>query len=477
MENIHLSNENTNGNAKKNRVPHTYVIIFSFVILMALMTYIIPAGEYARFEDPVTGRTIVDATSYHEVEQNGVSIFSVLKSVTLGMQSAADVVFFVFIIGGAMQIIYATGAIDKGIGNLARKVRGREHLVIPIFALIFALGGATFGVSDEIVIFAPLGVALAQALGYDALTGLAMIALGAAAGFNAGFMNPFTIGVAQSFAELPIYSGIKFRIIVFLVLLPITILYIMRYAKKVKGNPQLSYVKDCLCEKEKIKIDFDNLPKINIQDTAVLLTVLIGIGYMIYGVLVCGWYIDEMAAIFLAIGIISGFIGKMGPSRIANEFVEGAKSIAFGALISGVARGILVVMQDGMIVDSVIHGLSLLVTQLPKSISVLGMYVFQIIVNFFIPSSTGQAATVMPIMIPLADVVGITRQTAVLSFQFGDGFSNSIIPTSGVLMSYLAAARIPYEKWVKFVWPIMLIWIGTGAVFLVIANGINYGPF
>lgn len=459
------------------KIPHTYVIIFSFVIFMAIMTYIIPAGEYARLEDPVTGRTIVDATSYSRVEQNGISLLSLFKSVTLGMQGAADIIFFVFIIGGAMQIITATGAIEKGIGSLARKVKGKEKFVIPVFAIIFALGGATFGVSDEIVIFAPLGVAMAQALGYDAITGLAMIALGAAAGFNAGFMNPFTIGIAQSIGELPIFSGIVYRIIIFAILVPITILYIMKYAKKVKENPQLSYVKDCECEKNKIKTDIDNIPKMSGRDIAVLLTVLFGIGIMVYGVFIYEWYIDEMAGIFFAIGIVAGFVGKFGPSKIAEEFVEGAKSIAFGALISGVARGILVVMQDGMIVDTVIHGLSTIIIGLPKSISVLGMYLFQIIINFFIPSSTGQAATVMPIMIPLADVVDVTRQTAVLAFQFGDGFSNSIIPTSGVLMAYLAAARIPYEKWVKFIWPIMLIWIGTGAVFLVIANVINYGPF
>ena len=202
-----------------------------------------------------------------------------------------------------------------------------------------------------------------------------------------------------------------------------------------------------------------------------------GIGVMVYGVFNLGWYIDEMSGVFIAVGILAGFVGGMGPSKIAQVFVDGAASLTFGALVTGFAKAIVIVMEDGLIMDTIIHALGGIVTALPTSLAVLGMYLIQIVINFFIPSSTGQAAVVMPIMIPLADIANITRQTAVLAFQFGDGFSNSIIPTSSVLMSYLAVSRIPYEKWVKFIWPLMLIWIGMGAVFLIIANLMQYGPF
>ena len=228
---------------------------------------------------------------------------------------------------------------------------------------------------------------------------------------------------------------------------------------------------------EREDVDIASLERMNGRDKLVMLVFVGGIALMVYGVFVWGWYIDEMAGIFVAVGIIAGLIGKLNLDKIAATFVDGAASLTFGALVTGFARAITIIMEDGQIMDTVIHALSQIVTALPAAVAVLGMYVVQIIVNFFIPSSTGQAATIMPIMTALADVSGITRQTAVLCFQFGDGFSNSIIPTSSVLMSYLAVSKIPYEKWVKFVWPLMLMWIVIGAVLLVIANAINYGPF
>lgn len=457
-------------------VPHTYVIITIFIIFMAIMTYIVPAGTYERVLDSVTGREVVDPDSFAYAEQQPVSILQILTSVTYGMQSVADVVFFIFIIGGAMEIIQATGAIKRGVTSLAKK-ESSGRFFIPIFAFVFALGGATFGVSDEILIFAPIGVAIAHALGYDALTGLAAIALGAAVGFNAGFLNPFSVGIAQSISELPLYSGMTFRLIIFAIMFVVTIWYIMRYAKKVKADPSLSIVKDCLCELEREDYDPMREATMTKRDKFVLITLLLGISFMVYGVFVWEWYIDEMAGIFVGLGVLCGIIGGLAPSHLASSFVDGAKEMTFGALLAGLAKAILVIMQDGLILDTIIHALVNALLAFPSVIAVIGMYIIQIILNFFLPASTGQAAAVMPIMIPIADIVGITRQTAVMAFQFGDGFSNSIIPTSSVLMSYLAVTRIPYEKWVKFIWPLMLIWIGLGAIFLIIAQMIEYGPF
>jgi len=251
----------------------------------------------------------------------------------------------------------------------------------------------------------------------------------------------------------------------------------MRYGEKVKKNPSLSVVSE-LEEEEKHKvIDLTNIPKLEGRHYLVLLTIVIGFAFIIYGVFELGWYITEIGSTFLAMGIIAGLLGKLGPSKIGKEFVDGAKSIVFGALVVGVARGILVVMQDGKIIDSIINGLASTIQVLPNAISVVGMYIVQVVINFFIPSGSGQAAATMPIMTPLADIIGVTRQTAVMAYQFGDGFTNSIIPTSAALMGVLSVAKISYEKWVKFLWPLMLIWLGTGAIFLIIANIINYGPF
>ncbi|MCI9477075.1 Na+/H+ antiporter NhaC family protein [Anaerovoracaceae bacterium 41-7] len=463
-------------NDKKSRVPHTYVIICGFVILMAILTYVIPAGSYSTVFNEEIGKDVIDPNSFEYVEKSPVSLLSLLTSVTLGMQGVGDVIFFVFIIGGSMEIINATGAIEHGVGTLARnKFMGK--FFIPVFAFVFGLMGATFGASDELVVFAPIGVAVAHAFGYDALTGLSAVTLGAACGFNAGFLNPFSTGVAQSIAELPMYSGIELRIVVFVIMFAVTVWYIMRYAKKVKADPKASIVYGCRCETEKEDVDISQIAKMGKRDVAIMLLFVAGIIFMVYGVFNWEWYIDEMSGIFIAVGVIAGIIGGLNLNKIANTFVEGAASLTFGALVTGFAKAIVIVMEEGQIMDTIIHALSQAVIALPTGISVVGMFIVQIIVNFFIPSSTGQAATIMPIMIPLSDIVQVTRQTAVLCFQFGDGFSNSIIPTSTVLMSYLAVTKVPYNKWFKFIWPLMLIWICIGAVILIAANLINYGPF
>jgi uncharacterized ion transporter superfamily protein YfcC len=462
---------------KRMKVPHTYVILFAVIIIMAMLTYVIPAGEFDRVEDPITGRSVVDPDSFHQVDSNPTTPFELFQTIPKGLKAAGSIVFFIFIVGGAFQIITATGAIEAGIGKVAVKLQGKEKLMIPMFLLLFSIAGGTIGMAEEAIVFVPIGIALARALGYDAITGTAMITLGAACGFTSGFMNPFTVGVAQGISELPLFSGIEFRLVILVVMLVITSWYLMKYGRKIKDDPSLSIVKELEERESHMKISLDDLPVMERQHVLVLLAVVAGFAAIIYGVFKNGWYFTEIGSAFLAVGVISGFLGKMGPSKIAEEFVVGARSLVFGALVVGVARGILVVMQDGRIVDSIINGMATAISTLPKSISVLGMYVVQIVINFFIPSGSGQAAATIPIMAPLADLIGVNRQIAVTAYQFGDGFTNSIIPTSAALMGVLSVAKISFEKWVKFLWPLMLIWLVTGAVFLIVANMINYGPF
>lgn len=462
---------------KKFKIPHTYVILFTVILIMSVLTYIIPAGEFDTVEDAETGRTLVDPDSFHNVDQNPTGVFDLFKSVPNGMKAAATIIFFIFVVGGSFQIITGTGAIEAVIGKTALSMKGKEKLMIPVFILVFAAAGGTIGLSEEAIVFVPIGIALARALGFDAITGTAMITLGAACGFSSGFMNPFTVGVAQGIAQLPLFSGITMRLIILAVMVTITTIYILRYAEKVKNDPEKSIVRELELEEQADIIDLNNIPKLETHHYLVLLVLLAGFATIVFGVFKYGWYITEISATFLAMGLIGGLMGKLGPSRIAEEFVIGARSIVFGALVVGVARAILVVMEDGLIIHSIINGLASAIQTLPKAISVLGMYVVQIVINFFIPSGSGQAATTMPIMAPLSDLIGVTRQTAVMAFQFGDGFTNSIIPTSASLMGVLSIAKIPYEKWVKFLWPLMLIWGLMGAIFLIIANAISYGPF
>lgn len=462
---------------KRFKIPHTYVMLFSVMLIMAILTYIIPAGEFDRYHDEATDRTLVDSESFHQVERNPTKPFDLVKAVPKGMEESAQIIFFIFIVGGSFQIITATGTIESGIGNLAKKLDGKEKIMIPVFVLIFSIGGFTFGMSEEVIVFVPIGIALARALGFDAITGTAMISLGAASGFSAAVMNPFTIGVAQGIAELPLFSGAALRIVVLIVMLMITSIYIIRYGEKVKKDPSASVVRDLEIEEKGKNIDINNLTTMTLKHKLILLIVSLGFITLGIGVFKFDWYIVEIGSTFLAMGILSGLVGGLGPSKVAEEFVEGAKGIVFGALVVGVARGILVVMTEGMIMDTLVYSLSNLIKILPRSIAVFGMYIVQIIINFFIPSGSGQAAVTMPIMTPLADLLGITRQTAVLAFQFGDAFTNSIIPTSGSLMACLSIGNIPYEKWFKFIWPLMVIWLGVGGVFLVIANAISYGPF
>ncbi len=459
------------------KVPHTYVILFLVILTMAILTYIIPAGEYVRVEDPNTGRTVVDPASFHPIDQNPTGFFDLWQSIPKGMTAAAGIIFFIFLVGGSFEIISGTGAIEAGISRIAVKVQGKDKIIIPIFVVIFSIFGGTIGMAEEAIVFVPIGIALARALGYDAIVGTAMVTLGAACGFTSGFMNPFTVGVAQGIAEIPLFSGMWFRLIILAVMIVVTSAYILRYAAKVKADPSKSYVRELEEEEKHSVIDLANLPEFKTTHMLVLTVLTVGLGIIVYGVFEHGWYITEIASAFLAIGVIGGLVGKMGPSEISKQFVKGARGIVFGALVVGIARGILIVMQDGGIMDSIINGLAIAIQNLPKAISVLGMYATQVIINFFIPSGSGQAAATMPIMIPLSDVLEINRQVAVTAYQFGDGFTNSIIPTSAALMGVLSVAKIDYEKWVKWLWPLMSIWLGIGAVFLIIANAINYGPF
>lgn len=460
---------------KRNfKIPHVYVLLSIMILIAFVATFVIPSGEFDRIKDESTGRTLVVSNSYHHVEKKYLGPLDLPMSVVGGLQKASKVIFFVLLIGGAFKVITDTHVFRALTSKIAKKFGNNTQLLIPIFILFFSVLGFTMGASQEVIIFVPIGIAVARALGYDAITGMAMMQLGAMCGFTAGLFNPFNVGVAQSIAQLPLYSGLWLRVVILFVYLTITILFIMAYARKVKVNPASSLCYDLECEEQSNDYSENLSYSLTKRHISILCLLFLGLALLIYGIKVHDWFINEMSAIFLVIGILSGIIGKMHLAEIADSFVKGAESLMFGALIIGLATAIVVVLSKGGVLDTIINSIFGMVSLLPRPLQGVGIYFSQIFINFFIISGTGQAAVVMPILSPLGDLLGISRQTMVLAFQLGDGFTNSFFPTSATLMAVLSVAKIKYDKWFEFVLPLMLILVGISAVFVILADLINY---
>lgn len=459
---------------KIQKVPHTYVLIAILIVLAAIGTYLIPAGEFNRVTDEQTGRTLVIPGTFHRVDQTPVSFFDTFLALPQGLDAARDIVFFILLIGSVFHIINATGTINRIINRAIIKLNGREHLLIPATMLVISICSATFGAAEETLIFIPIAVAIAKGVGYDAVVGAAMVYLGAYTGYTAGPMNPFNTGIAQGIAELPLFSGIEFRFACMFLFYVLVWWWVMRYAKKVKNDPTKSVVYGF--DTGNLDITFDNSP-LTSRDKAILWVIVVGFAYLVYGVLAKGYYLYEIITIFLIMGLICGIIGKLSAEEIADNFVLGAKEMCFTAVCIGLARAIVVVLDEGHIMDSVINALAFIVGWLPASISAVGMLIVQTILNFIFASGSGQAATTMPILAPLGDILGVTRQVTVLAFQFGDGITNSISPIQPSLIAAIGLASVPYEKWFKFVWPLMLMWTLLAAGLLIVATVMKLGPF
>ena len=457
---------------KKWKTPHTFVILVAIIIIAAIATYLIPAGEFTRFKDAATGKTLVEAGSYHRIASNPLNPLLIPSAIYTGIVKSAATITFMLIIGGAFEVITSTGALTALCKKLSKTFSKHKYAVIPVFLTLFSIFGFTMGMSSEVMIFVPIGITLALFLGLDKVTGTAMIALGAAVGFTAGILNPFNVGVAQDIAELQLFSGMAYRIVILVILLAATSAYIIIYAKKVAANPEKSVIYGI---QEDTEYTFEDVSdSISKSQIAVLVIMAAGFGILIYGLSKKGWYFEEMSGLFIFMGIACGLVSGYGPSRIAKEFGNGAKGIVVGCLIIGIARTVEVILSDAKILDTIVYGIVNIVNVMPGSIKAVGMFICQSLINCVIVSGTGQAAVTMPLMVPVSDLVGISRQTAVLAFQLGDGFSNSVLPMSSSLMGYLAVSKIPYSKWLKFMMPLFLIWTALGCLFMLGALIIGY---
>lgn len=458
---------------RKFKMPHPYALIIILLLICTVLTYVVPAGVYDRYVND-EGTTVVDPDSFHYVDKTPVGPFEMIQSVPTGMNEVAWIIILVFIIGGAFGIINKTGAIEAGLSASIEKVKGKDSILIIFLMTIFSLGGATFGLAESTLIFIPICVMLTKALGYDAIVGMAIVNIGAVCGFAGGWMNIFTVGVAQGIAELPLFSGMGYRIFTHAVVLTIAIIFVLRYAKKIRSNPEKSYMYAI----ENTADSENSVSSSNLEFTGkrklVLIVALIGFAILIYGI-TNGWSTGtQISSLFFVMGITCGYVGGLKTDEIWDAFVEGAKSVAYGALLVGLCRAMVVVLTNGQIIDTILHSLAGLLDGLPSVIAAGLMVIVQTLINFLVNSGSGQAATTMPIMAPLADILDISRQTAVLAFQYGDGLSNSLWPTSGILMAGLSMSGIPYDRWLKFVGKLMLLMYAAVIVLTMLSVVIGY---
>ena len=448
------------------RTPDALTIVGVILLIVIGLTWIVPSGEFLREVKNIDGReiTLVQAGTYQEVAQQPQSFFSALTAPIRGFESAADIIAFVLLVGGAFSMLMATGAIDSALQKVltyAKKHPGNGTLVILMLMSVFALAGYSFGMSEETLVFVLITLPLARSMGYDHFVGVAIPFVGAGVGFAGAAFNPFTVGIAHGIAELPLFSGAAYRTAVCAVMVIIAAWYVIRYANRLLKAPEKRFMPSLDAVNEEMQAR-----PFNTQAKIILLIFFLSLGLVVFGAIEWGWYIAEISGLFIALGLLSAIIARMSVADTVKSFYTGAKEMLPAALIIALSKSILVVANDGKIVDTILFALSGLVDGMPKVIAVQLMFLTQGAINFFIPSGSGQASITIPIMSPLADLIGVSRQTAVLAYQFGDGLFNMIIPTSGVTMGILSIAKIPFGKWLRWIMPLMVILIVAAMIFL-----------
>jgi uncharacterized ion transporter superfamily protein YfcC len=449
---------------KKFTMPQTLTIIFLLIIVMAVLTWIVPSGSFERVD--IEGRAVVVAGTYEKVSSNPQGVTEVFTAPINGFIDAAEVVGFVLIVGGAFGIVNKTGAIEAIIAHTVNKMKKFQFLIIPISMILFGLGGTTFGMSEETLPFYLIFIPLMTSMGYDSLTAVATVFIGATAGFGAATTNPFSVGIAQALSQIAPGSGIEYRVIMFLIYMAISIGFVMMYANKVKKDPTKSLVQDISLNQEAIANSDTNIKEFTKREAMVIAIFTLGMGIMVYGVLKQGWYISEIAMIFTAIGVISGIASGLKQDEIVNSFISGASDLISAGLCIAFARGIVIIAENGYIIDTILNSAANVLNGLPKAIFINLTFLIEGLIAFLIPSASGLASLTIPVLAPLGDLVDVSRQMIVTAYQFGIGVTNLITPTSGVLMGALALANIPWSKWVRFVMPLIIVLVITTMVFL-----------
>lgn len=460
------------------KFPDTITLLALIILFVAILTYIVPSGVFDRVTDAATGKTVVVPGSYHTTTPSPVSYGTLLATFYNAIIRASNLIAFVFVCGGAFGVITRTGAVTAGLNRLINKLGGKEDWFIAIVMLIFCIGGASYGMAEETIPFVALMVAIAIKMGFDPVVGVSMVITGVYCGYAGGALNPFNTGIAQAICELPTFSGMGLRIALTAGALAIALQHVISYGKKYKRK----------VAKGEITSDFKNyvtdpaligeVREMTSLDRIILGILFITIAILVVGVLKYKWYFEEMAALFMTMGIVVGMIYYKGNfNSTMNAFMDGAKSMVGTVLVVAMSRGVLLMMESGGIMDTFVYWLSIPLSNLSSVFAAWGMYLAQGLINFLIPSSSGQATAVMPIFSSLADIIGVTRQTAILAYQCGDGFWNMITPAHATTMACISIGGISYNKWFRYAFPLILKW--SAWVFIVLAYAVvtGYGPF
>jgi uncharacterized ion transporter superfamily protein YfcC len=442
------------------RVPHSLTLLVACILFAAVLTHLLPAGEFQRHEDPSTGRSVVVAGTYAPVESKPVGPFDALIAIPKGITDAASVIGLIFLVGGAFAVVDRAGTLGRLVGWLVGKLKNRGALVIPMAGVVFALGGITEHMSEELIAFVPALLLLARSLGYTPLTIVAMSLGSAAIGAAFGPIDPFSVIIAQRLSQLTPGSGFGFRVLFLVPALAIWIWGTMRYAARTRTAPTVGSEVTAPAALEP-------------RDVVVVLSIVAALAMYVYGAQRLDWEFDQLSALLFAVGLLAGLLGRLGIDGTAEAFVDGFKSMAYAALIVGFARAIYVVLSEGRIVDTIVNGLFSPINGLPPALSGIGMMLAHAVIHFPVPSSSGHAVLTLPLLVPLSDLIGLSRQVTVLAYQYGSGLCELLTPTNGSLMAMLAAAGVRYEDWLRFALPLWILLTGLGA--LAIGTGVAVG--
>ena len=449
----------------KLELPHVYTLAFILIIAFAVLTWVLPSGQFERqlLDTPAGEREVAIAGTYQVVDKIAdggdlrQGVLDVLMAPTRGIQAAADVVAFILLIGGTFQILTKTNAMNRGIRKVIRKLQGKEVLLIPIMMILLGIGGTTFGMSEEVIPFYIMLMPIFFAMGYDSMTTFMVVFLGPQIGYAASTTNPFNVLIAQGVAGIKGNPQLLLRFGWWLIMMTVAIIFVMRYAAKVHKNPQSSITfHDDAAKKEEFAMDEEDT-RFNLQDKLVLLVFGVGMGVIVFGILKYGWYMDEISAIFLIMGILMGVVGGLKEKEIAEQFVIGVKDLAFAAVVVGVCRGILVIAENGMIIDTILNTLSSSLSNIGTAAFTTVMYVVQSILTLLVPSSSALASLTMPIMAPLCDLQGVNPEASVTVLQFANQLTNMLSPTAGMTVAGLAVCKISFGQWWKTIWKFFIL--------------------
>lgn len=467
---------------KQFKVPHVYAIIFALMVIFAVLTWIVPSGSYQRQE--VNGREVTVAGTYEQSEKTYIDeetedevdlrqgVFDVLQAPTRGIQEAIEVVAFILIVGGSFQVITKTGAITSGMGRVVRRFKNKDILIIPIAMVLFALGGTSFGMAEETLPFFAIFMPIMMAMGFDSMTAFMVVFVGARTGYIASTINPFNVLIAQGILGIQGNPQLWLRMIAWVVLTAVAITWVVLYARRVKKNPESSITfEDDIAKKVEFAADESALDaEFTGRQKGVLAVFIAGMCLIIWGLVTQGWYMNEISAVFLAMGLLAGVIAGFSQDVIAQEFVAGIADFAFSAIVVGLARGILVIASDGMIIDTILNALATGLGGIPAVLFTTLLYAVENLLAILVPSSSGLAALTAPIFGPLTELMGLNPEAAVWALSMGSATMSLICPTSAILVAGLGVCKIKLGQWWKTVWKFFLVVSLINIVFVAISG-------